>query len=109
MSETQPQLRITEPDAIPETGMKLQADVVVIGLGETEFSATLSGDVISHKAHLNVRVVDLGSGEVVETMTLEKIGKPSVGPKKAAKAALKSLAKALKDDLAVKVKKRLGF
>ena len=33
MSETQPQLRITEPDAIPETGMKLQADVVVIGSG----------------------------------------------------------------------------
>jgi hypothetical protein len=85
------------------------ADIIIIGQAATAFSSTLAGDVAVHRARLNLRVVDLGSGQVLATVSEEKKGEPGKGPGKAGQKALAALAKGLDLSLVGKVKTALGF
>ena len=58
---------------------------------------------------MSLRVVDLGSGQVLATVSEEKKGDPGKGPAKAGQKALAALAKGFDTGLAGKVKSALGF
>jgi len=84
-------------------------DIVVIGQAATSFSSTLSGDVMVHRARLTLRVVDLGTGQVLATTSEEKKGDPGKGSAKAGQKALAALAKGLDPSTPGKVRAALGL
>lgn len=102
------QLLTLDPKAFQKEARDL-ADVVVVGEAVSSYSSTLAGEVMIHRARLNLRAVDLGTGEVIATLTLEQKGQPGKGPEKAGRKALDALAHALGPDFCKNIKERMGF
>jgi hypothetical protein len=100
------QLLTLDPKAFQKEARDL-ADVVVVGQAVSAFSSTLSGDVVIHRARLQLRVVDLGTGEVLATLAIEKKGAPAQGAAKAGKKALDALAASFNGDIPSQVKTKL--
>lgn len=103
------QLLTLDPQSFQKQARDL-ADVVVIGEAVSSFSSTLSGTVVTHRARLTARAVDLGSGKVLANVSVEAKGSPGDGPEKAGRKALDALAKQIASaDLAQQVKTALGL
>lgn len=86
------------------------ADVVVIGEAVSDYSSTISGDVMIHRARMNLRAVDLGTGKVVASLNFEAKGRPAQGQEKAGRKAIEAVAKTLSEsDLTKQVRAGLGF
>jgi choline dehydrogenase-like flavoprotein len=66
MSESQPVLRVTQPDAIPDAGLRLRADVVVIGSGA-------SGAVVAYElSRSGAKVIVLEAGPYVPSSEFQE-------------------------------------
>ncbi|HET6346445.1 MAG TPA: hypothetical protein VFH51_16045, partial [Myxococcota bacterium] len=102
------QLLTLDPKVFQKEARDL-ADVAVVGEAVSSYSSTLSGEVVVHRARLTLRAVDLGSGEVIATTSLEQKGQPGKGPEKAGRKALEALAKAFTAEFCKSVKDKLGF